>query len=556
MVAACILQDLVGTVETHGPAVNQRAGKCGRFVALQPATGVGQQGKACGVGLGKTIAAKPLDLFEDQLGELRRIAVFLHPGSQAQLVRFKPTVAFPGRHGATQLVGLPGAVVGGNNGDLHHLLLEQRHPKRALQHLAQLLGRIGFKLFTVSSPQIRMHHATLDRPGSHDRYLNDKVIELFGLEPGQHRHLRPGLDLEHPDRIRTANHFVGLGVFSRHRGQAQVEVAVATQQVKTAANGTEHAQRQDIDLEQTDRIQVVLVPLNDGALGHGRVLHRHQGVEWLLGNDKATRMLGQVPGKADQLSGEAEHPTQHRAFGVETAFAQAVQWRRLIAPVAATIGQGVDLVRRQPQRLGHVTHRSGSVIRADHCGQGCTGATVALKHVLQDFFATFVFEIDVDVWRFVTLLGKETLEQHVHACRVDLGDAQGKAHRRVGRRAASLAENALASGERDDVLHGEEITFITQLGDQAQFLVDQLPNLVTRTFGPTLANPALGQYPQPRDPAVALWHKFTWVLVAQLAQVEGATPGDPDCFVEQGLGIERVQCIETAQVPLAIGVQA
>ena len=44
-----------------------------------------------------------------------------------------------GRHGAAQLVGLGRGEAGADDGDLHRLLLEQRHAQGLAQHLAQLL---------------------------------------------------------------------------------------------------------------------------------------------------------------------------------------------------------------------------------------------------------------------------------------------------------------------------------------------------------------------------------------------------------------------------------
>ncbi|MNI29224.1 hypothetical protein D3C73_830370 [compost metagenome] len=95
-----VLQNLVRAVEPHRPTVDQRTSEGRRLVAFQPATGVSQQGKTGRVGLGKTVAAKALDLLEDLRGKLRRVAFFLHAGGQSILVRFEPAVAFPGSHGA------------------------------------------------------------------------------------------------------------------------------------------------------------------------------------------------------------------------------------------------------------------------------------------------------------------------------------------------------------------------------------------------------------------------------------------------------------------------
>ena len=53
--------------------------------------------------------------------------------------------------------------------------------------------------------------------------------------------------------------------------------------------------------------------------------------------------------------------------------------------------------------------------------------------------AALMLEVDVDVGRLVALAGNEALEQHLGARRIDFGDAQAVADRRVRRRAASLA---------------------------------------------------------------------------------------------------------------------
>ncbi|MNN25813.1 hypothetical protein D3C81_1393020 [compost metagenome] len=85
---------------------------------------------------------------------------------------------------------------------------------------------------------------------------------------------------------------------------------MALQQVEAAAQGAEHAQGQHIDLEQPDHVQVVLVPLDHGAVLHRGVFHRHQLIQRLLRNDEAAGVLRQVPGKADQLTGQNQHPPQ------------------------------------------------------------------------------------------------------------------------------------------------------------------------------------------------------------------------------------------------------
>ncbi len=391
-----------------------------------------------------------------------------------------------------------------------------------------------------------MHHTALDRPRPHNRHLNHQVVEVLRLEPGQHRHLRPRLDLEHADGVGLADHCVGCRVLLGDRRQRQIAVAMAAQQVEATAYRAEHAQREDIHLEQADGVEVILVPLDNGALGHGGIFHRHQGVQRVFGNHKTARVLGQVPGKADQLLSQCQHTPQDRALRVEAAFAQAFQRRRIFTPTPATVGQRVDLVRRQTEGLGHVAHRAGRVITADHRRQRRAGAAVALEHVLQHFLAAFMFEVHVDIRRFIALLGQEAFEQHIRQAWVDFGDAQGKTHRRVGGRAAALTQDRTAAGEAHDVVHRQEVAFVTEVADQLQFLVDLLQGLGVNTVWPALGNAFLGHGAQPGLGIMAGGHQFAWVVVAQLAEVKGATFRDGQGFVAQGLRVQRGQRLEAA----------
>nr|VVM81575.1 hypothetical protein PS652_02317 [Pseudomonas fluorescens] len=183
-------------------------------------------------------------------------------------------------------------------------------------------------------------------------------------------------------------------------------------------------------------------------------------------------------------------------------------------------------------------------------------ATIAAEHVLQDFFAAIVFEVDVDVRRLVALAGQKALEQQVAFHRVKLGDAQHITHHRIGRRAAPLAENALPAGKVDDVVDSEKVAFVVELGNQFQLMLQGLPGLVTDAFGPTPALALRAQVTQPGAGRLALGHQFAGVLVAQLAQIELTTRGNAQAFFKQCRRVQLGQLRQRAQVPLAIGKQA
>jgi hypothetical protein len=92
-------------------------------------------------------------------------------------------------------------------------------------------------------------------------------------------------------------------------------------QGQAAADRRQHAQGQHVDLEQAEGFEVVLVPLDDGALGHRGVFDGHQLGQRPAGDDEAAHVLGQVAGKADQLVGELEEHPHPRAVRVEAGFA-------------------------------------------------------------------------------------------------------------------------------------------------------------------------------------------------------------------------------------------
>jgi len=105
-------------------------------------------------------------------------------------------------------------------------------------------------------------------------------------------------------------------------------------------------------------------------------------------------------------------------------------------PTRRTRRRAVELREVEPQRTADVTHRALRPIGDQRRRQRGAVAAVFRVDVLDDLLAPLVLEIDVDVGRLVALLRDEALEQHVHARRIDLGDAERIAHRRVGRRAA------------------------------------------------------------------------------------------------------------------------
>ena len=84
-------------------------------------------------------------------------------------------------------------------------------------------------------------------------------------------------------------------------GQREVPPVMPADQLERAADGREHSQRQAIDLQDAQLVEIVLVPLDHGAVGHGGVFDGHQLAQRPAGHHHAAGVLGKMAGKADQL---------------------------------------------------------------------------------------------------------------------------------------------------------------------------------------------------------------------------------------------------------------
>ena len=198
-------------------------------------------------------------------------------------------------------------------------------------------------------------------------------------------------------------------------------------------------------------------------------------------------MLRQVARKAHQLVGERDEPLDHRVVGLEARLADALGRHRAAVPPREHAGEPVDLREVEAERLADVAHRALRPVGDERGGERRAVAAVLRVDVLDHLLAPLVLEVDVDVGRLVALLRDEALEQHAHPRRIDLGDAERVAHRRVGRRAAALAQDALAAREGDDVVDGEEVGLVVELGDQRELVLDQLADVGGHGFGNAVA---------------------------------------------------------------------
>ena len=69
-------------------------------------------------------------------------------------------------------------------------------------------------------------------------------------------------------------------------------------ELECLAQAREHAEPEHVDLEDAERVEIVLVPFDEGAVLHRAIADRHHLVEPAAGDDEAADVLGQMARKA------------------------------------------------------------------------------------------------------------------------------------------------------------------------------------------------------------------------------------------------------------------
>ena len=283
--------------------------------------------------------------------------------------------------------------------------------------------------------QIRMHHTALNRTGSHDSNLHHQIIKTAGPQTRQHAHLGPAFNLKHAHRIGPANHVVGGAVIRGNVLQTQGIAAPRTDQCQTTPNGRQHAQGQNIDLEQTHRIQIVFIPLNHAALGHGRVLDRHQARQRTIGQHKTPYMLAQVARKTQQLHRQL-HPQSQPARGrhyhvrPQTLYRSRQALLQNFAPIHTRmlLAQSIHQSLWNFQCTPDIAQGTARPVTGHNGRQRRPLTPVFGINILNHLFASLMLKININVGRFITLATDKSLKQQMRMDRIHLGHPQAITH--------------------------------------------------------------------------------------------------------------------------------
>ena len=170
-----------------------------------------------------------------------------------------------------------------------------------------------------------MHGAALDRPRPHERHLDRQVLEVLGPRAQQHLHLRARLDLEHPDGVGGLDLGVRAGIVERGAREVDRLAARACDEVDAPLDGAQHAQAEQVDLEEAGIGARVLVPLAELPALHGGGHERHELGQRAGRDDHPAGVLGEVAGQPGDLAAEMRERPEAAVVG---ALAYAVRSER------------------------------------------------------------------------------------------------------------------------------------------------------------------------------------------------------------------------------------
>ncbi len=281
------------------------------MVAFHPRRGVHEVGEAHRVAFGKSEIGERLQLLGDGVGGVAGDAVGGHSLHEPLTHGSHPRATAFGTHGLPELVGVGRAEPGDVDGHLHELFLEQRHPEGLAQRGFEQRMQVGDGLLSCPAPQIGMHGVALDGPGADERHLHHEVVELSGTQPRQRRHLSAALHLEHTHRVGGAQQVVDL-IFLGDRGEVDRHTLVLRDEIDRQVQHRQHAEPEQVELHETGRRAVVLVPLENRSVLHARPFDGHTFHEWPVGHDHPTRVDPQMAGEVLDLPGEVEHEPGNR----------------------------------------------------------------------------------------------------------------------------------------------------------------------------------------------------------------------------------------------------
>jgi hypothetical protein len=304
------------------------------------------------------------------------------------------------------------------------------------------------------------------RAGAVQGVERDQVFQPRRPGVAQHALHATAFKLEHRLGTTFGEQLVGVGVVQRDvlEGEILLSRVPADDQLLGNFQNGERGQAQKVELDQADRLHVVLVVLAHRRLA-ARLLVERTEVGQLAGRDQhAAGVHADVARQAFQLLRQLDQ----RAHLVFLAVALGQQWLDLHGAVDGDVLArlvGDQLADAVAEGVAHVQHAPDVADRRAR-RHGAEGGDLAHRvlavlalDVVDDAVAVGLAEVDVEVGHRHPLGVQEAFEQQLILQGIEVGDLQRIGHQRSRARATPRPHRAtVVLGPVDEVAHDQEVT--------------------------------------------------------------------------------------------------
>ena len=222
----------------------------------------------------------------------------------------------------------------------------------------------------------------------------------------------------------------------------------------------ERAEAQEVHLQQSDPLDLLHRPLRDDFVFLALV-ERYEFGERPWRDDDTRGVDRGVAGHAFETPGDGEK-LLHTVVLLLHLLERRVLFQRLLERHVERGGDGLgDFVRvgvRDVHDAGDVTHHRARLHRSKRDDLRNVLASVLARDIVDDFAATALAEIDVDIRQRNALRVEEALEDQVVLDRIDIGDPQAVGHEAAGCRPTARPDgDSLLPCVSDEVPDDQEV---------------------------------------------------------------------------------------------------
>ena len=231
------------------------------------------------------------------------------------------------------------------------------------------------------------------------------------------------------------------GSSSGARERSIVSTARSRDQVDAPLDGAQHAQAEQVDLEEARVGARVLVPLAELAALHGGGHERHELGQRARRDDHPPGVLREVAGEAGDLPAEVRERPEAAVVG---ALAHAVGLGELLTHALGAVAVGaaceaIEIGRREAQRLAELADGAARAVGRERRDQRAALAPEAVVHRQDQLLPDVAREVEVDVGHCGQFMIEEAAERESCRDRVHVREAGEVAHDRADRRAPAAA---------------------------------------------------------------------------------------------------------------------